>query len=26
VLAIAYTLVNAWMAEGDEAEPPTASR
>lgn len=23
VLAIAYTLLNAWMAETDEAEPPT---
>jgi predicted PurR-regulated permease PerM len=24
VLAISYTLLNAWMAESDEAEPPTA--
>ncbi len=24
VLAIAYTLLNVWMAEADEAEPPTA--
>jgi predicted PurR-regulated permease PerM len=24
VLAIAYTLLNAWMAEGDEADPPAA--
>jgi predicted PurR-regulated permease PerM len=24
VLAIAYTLLNAWMAEDDEADPPTA--
>jgi predicted PurR-regulated permease PerM len=24
VLAIAYTLLNAWMAETDEAEPPAA--
>lgn len=24
VLAIAYTLLNAWMAEGDEANPPAA--
>jgi predicted PurR-regulated permease PerM len=24
VLAIAYTLLNAWMAESDDAEPPTA--
>jgi predicted PurR-regulated permease PerM len=23
VLAIAYTLLNAWMAETDEAEPPS---
>ena len=24
ILAIGYTLMNAWLAEGDEAEPPTA--
>jgi predicted PurR-regulated permease PerM len=24
VLAVAYTLMNAWMAESDEAEPPMA--
>jgi predicted PurR-regulated permease PerM len=25
VLAVGYTLLNAWMAEGDEAEPPVAA-
>ena len=25
VLAIAYTLLNAWMADGDEAGPPTTT-
>jgi predicted PurR-regulated permease PerM len=25
VLAVAYTLLNAWMAESDEAEPPMAA-
>jgi hypothetical protein len=24
-LAVGYTLLNAWMAEGDEAEPPVAA-
>jgi predicted PurR-regulated permease PerM len=26
VLAVGYTLLNAWMAEGDESEPPVAAR
>jgi predicted PurR-regulated permease PerM len=25
VLAVGYTLLNAWMAEGDEADPPVAA-